>query len=411
MEINPNSIQFYSKIHDLVNYYQKDPEEEKLNHIYSLIKEHFQNVDASLEIDQLNQLRVKFSQIDIDKNNKIMKLINNILSGSKEELQEPQISNWETIPDEIKVLFISYLGDETAKTARVNQELFRLFKTPIVQAGMIERYAERLSFDDLLKLSTRGGRAVKSLDLSQREDVTDAHLASLLKAYPNLQMLKLKDCDISDEGLKSIAQLPNLQILNLKKCNQITDEGLKSIAQLHNLQMLNLNVCLKITNEGLKSIAQLSHLQTLKLHACNISDEGLKSIAQLPNLQTLDLAFCDDITDEGLKSLISLQHLKKINLNHCWRITNAGLKSIAQLHNLQMLNLKSCWQITDEGLKSIAQLQNLKKLHLGVCRKITEEGLKSIAQLPNLQTLELYGCDISDEGLKSIAQPNLQIYI
>ena len=78
---------------------------------------------------------------------------------------------------------------------------------------------------------------------------------------------------------------------------EITDDGLKDIAQLQNLVALELGGT-KITDKGLSEVAELQNLKLLNLNGTKITDTGLKALVQLPNLESLFLLHTQ-ITDEG----------------------------------------------------------------------------------------------------------------
>jgi uncharacterized membrane protein len=83
---------------------------------------------------------------------------------------------------------------------------------------------------------------------------------------------------------------------------KITDQGLKTIAQLTNLTQLNLEHT-AIQDDGLKQLTSLAHLTTLNLVGNRISDAGLMTIASLPGLEKIYL-YQTDVTSEGVSTVL-----------------------------------------------------------------------------------------------------------
>ena len=165
---------------------------------------------------------------------------------------------------------------------------------------------------------------------------------------------------------------------------QVTDAGLKELAELKNLQALDLSQNNLVTDAGLKELAGLKSLQKLTLHDTKVTDAGLKELAGLKNLQTLDLSRT--------------------------KVTGVRLKELAGLKNLQTLYVYDA-PVTDTGLKELAGLKNLQTLHFGNTQ-VTNVGLKELAELKSLQTLYLERTQVTDAGLKELqkALPGCRIY-
>jgi hypothetical protein len=113
--------------------------------------------------------------------------------------------------------------------------------------------------------------------------------------------LDLGRSDVSDEGLKGLAELKSLQSLDLGFNLSLTDEGLKELAGLKNLQSLDLGANLSLTNAALKQLAGLKNLHSLNLGITYVSDVGLKELAGLKSLQSLNLSNTQ-VTAAGLRA-------------------------------------------------------------------------------------------------------------
>jgi hypothetical protein len=90
-----------------------------------------------------------------------------------------------------------------------------------------------------------------------KNDLTDAGLACLVVACPDMEILDLFSCyRITDTGLAILAAVcPRLRKLNLGHCNQITDTGLASLATgCPAITDLYLGHCDHMTDTGLASL-------------------------------------------------------------------------------------------------------------------------------------------------------------
>ena len=177
----------------------------------------------------------------------------------------------------------------------------------------------RLSYSLKDISAAKGLRNLSWLDLSDKEQITDA---GLLYLPGSLKTLDLQgDSQITDAGIKSLSALTSLTSLNLKGVEQITDAG------LHYLP---------------------GSLKTLKLEGdSRITNAGLKTLSTLPSLTSLDLAHLRNITDAGLQELIPLRSLTTLELAGDWEITNAGLKTLSTLPSLTSLDLRGDDKITE----------------------------------------------------------------
>lgn len=85
----------------------------------------------------------------------------------------------------------------------------------------------------------------------------------------------------------------------LNNCHEITDEGLRDI-----VETLKCLTCLaisgdNITDNGLRCIAQLSRLKKLTLQWCDITETVLCYIASLKRLRHVNISDCQHITSKG----------------------------------------------------------------------------------------------------------------
>ena len=118
--------------------------------------------------------------------------------------------------------------------------------------------------------------------------ITDAGMASLdLKSLVNLS---LDGVPITDDGLKSLPDLPALRILQLTN-TQIEGPGLSRVAAFRNLEQLVLNGS-AVTDEGLHHLAGAKRLERLHVDGIPLSAAGLKPVVALPGLRYLSIRGC-----------------------------------------------------------------------------------------------------------------------
>lgn len=143
---------------------------------------------------------------------------------------------------------------------------------------------------------------------------------ALLKYNP--KMINVRDCKITDNGIKHMTNLEELYVI----CNKnITDFALENLS---NLKILNIGGYSGITNEGLKKLNNLAEFTP----SDDITGEGL---IYLKKLKILDLKFNEMIADNDIKHL---ENLEEINLSYNKKITIDGLKELKKLKKLDIRN-------------------------------------------------------------------------
>lgn len=112
----------------------------------------------------------------------------------------------------------------------------------------------RLGSDAVLRTlipEIAGCPALTYLNLSENRGITDRGL-EYLSAAPQITMLNLSSCDVTNEGLRALKALSRLEHLELSYCNRLTDNALLALRDLTRLEYLDLLGCLKMTHAALK---------------------------------------------------------------------------------------------------------------------------------------------------------------
>lgn len=270
----------------------------------------------------------------------------------------------------------------------------------------------------------RGGQGeIIGLDFRDTE-VTDETLVAVGK-LSQLQQLDLRDGSISDAGLAHLTELKQLKALRLSGKSgdtNVTDDGMKFVAQLPNLKLLSLD-SLWVSEIGLSELRGMANLQELYMAETTIADEAIEIMASMPKLkklrlaktqigapaiaampqleklEELDLSECAQLSDEAMGPLAEMKSLKKLNL---WRVnlTDQGIQPIGKLSNLESLNLDNT-RLTDAGLPAIGGLKKLTFLHLG-STSISNAGLDELKELKNLKNLIVTRTAVTQEGVDAL---------
>jgi hypothetical protein len=85
------------------------------------------------------------------------------------------------------------------------------------------------------------------INLSENRKITDTGLV-YLTGFSDLVYLNLSSCNLKNNGLVNLQDIPSLETLDLSYCNRLTGQALKNLRGLPNLASLNLQGCIKITN-------------------------------------------------------------------------------------------------------------------------------------------------------------------
>ncbi|KAK3548423.1 hypothetical protein QTP70_012837 [Hemibagrus guttatus] len=251
-----------------------------------------------------------------------------------------------------------------------------------------------------------------------------------------LKMLRLCNCDITDEGCVALAAAlrpeSHLKELDLKD-NDLGEQGVKLLTDIkehgkYTLEKLILGDC-DLTEKSCAVLASVlssdsTHLTELRLSRNKLQDSGVKHLSEALQssnckLKTLRLNTCS-ITEEGFTALISAlrmnpSHLRVLDLGRN-KAGQTGLDLLCDLLKeqsckLEKLKLFDCG-ITQEGSTHlisalISNPSHLRELDLG-WNKIRDPGMRLISdllrnELCKLEILKLHDCNITLEGCVALA--------
>jgi len=236
-----------------------------------------------------------------------------------------------------------------------------------------------------------------------REITNYGHMNNTIKnpIDKSLRNTKLKQVT----GIKAKAELRN----------DITDEYLNMLwnPDFINITKIDLNGCTQITNEGLKTIADsLPNLTHIDLYDTQITDEGLKTIATSEcryKLTTLILGgdvVGQNITDYGMGWIgANCRNLKSIHISDT-RVRNRGLEFLMNCTEITDINLKNTL-VSDTGVTLLATIlgDGLESINLaGGQTIVSDTSVEAIANnCPNLKNISLARRNITDMGVQALA--------
>ncbi|HEY9793290.1 MAG TPA: protein kinase [Candidatus Obscuribacterales bacterium] len=295
--------------------------------------------------------------------------------------------------------------DESLRTGwqrMLNQQKLYLNKTQVTDFGL-NFVALILPLQELNLNST----AVKNLSPLQKlrylqqldvgtTGVNDKSLPPIVK-LPLRQLIVAND-DITDQGVKTIAQIKTLDHLDVAGTN-ITDNAAGILATLPNLHVWILDRT-KITDAFAERMPT-EQPTYLALNSTGLTNKGLLQLtSRLPNLQ--GVSFGDSATDDkSVDILCSVRNLHQVYLNKTCA-NDTTVKKFSQLKHLETLGLDE-GSISSAGVEHLKQTPSLQQLQLNY-DQISDATVHTISSLHGLHSLSLVGNPITDASLPDIAK-------
>jgi hypothetical protein len=236
-----------------------------------------------------------------------------------------------------------------------------------------------------------------------------------------VQLLDLRTVKATDDGLKTVADMPQLEGI-IVKGDDVTDAGIRALAKCRSLDNVSLLFTKKVTDAGVKELAALPKLQILSLSGLTLTGSAFEPFAGSKTLKFVTLDYVDGLTDDGAKNLAKLPNLDALKIGRGFgetKLTAAGIKAIVDARlpakfefdkkliddSLLESLVKKGWLYgpTPPGVKDTkpATAEEVKYVSLGDS-KITDKGLATILNCTNLTYLDLNGTGVTDEGVKKL---------
>jgi Protein kinase domain len=180
--------------------------------------------------------------------------------------------------------------------------------------------------------------------------VTDDLLLTL-NHLAGLRSLVLPACDISNEGLSYIANLPSLTELQLG-LTKVTGSGMTRMKWLKKLEKFQA-FDMRDLSSFISAIQKSKSIRVLNLARNKFTTKDIQMLSGIPYLADLSLSN-SNITDHDLAYLVKLKHLTDLNISAC-KITPAAIPYLEQMPMLQVLGITTDnWSPADEARLKLA---------------------------------------------------------
>jgi hypothetical protein len=197
--------------------------------------------------------------------------------------------------------------------------------------------------------------------------------------------IQLFQMGVTDADMRHFDLLPEWHFITLREC-PVSDAGLKYLANQKGLRFLDIGETEVTTVHPLRECVRLQQLWCDRLE--KMTDRKAVALAGFRDLWFLDLAWAG-IGDATAGRLASLTELRKLYLVGT-KITDEGLESIGRLPKLEVLNLHRTG-ITDEGLRHLHGLPKLRLVGVGETQ-VTNKGRAALQRAcPDLKVVDHTG--------------------
>jgi|GEM_PF-4146327 len=223
----------------------------------------------------------------------------------------------------------------------------------------------------------------------------------LLKALSNLRVLLLRNCGAQDSWLVHIGDMSKLEELDLYE-GLFSDARISELTRLPELEVLGIEGC-GITNLSIQHLRAIPKLRYLRLGWNPISASGLQQLenTKLARLELGGLAF----RNEEASAVRDIESLQTLIVPDGLAISSIGFGSLSFMPNLTRLELGG-GGLNDDDLISLRRMDKLRRLTLVDFEDITGSFVTQMVTTGScVEELRLYGCDsLSDAGLEYISR-------
>jgi len=168
-------------------------------------------------------------------------------------------------------------------------------------------------------------RSLHSLEIMS-DRITDQSLTVLVEGAPRLCSMELSSSGINGRFLSKLAG--EMFWLRLDDC-AITDEALKSLPQIPNIEVFSIRHAVNVTDAGIKDVSSLKMLTGLDVTGTKISKVGLLSLSKLESLDTMVLDDCKGINDDCIETLVAFPSITRLSIQNT-SLTEAGVMRLRE---------------------------------------------------------------------------------
>ena len=227
---------------------------------------------------------------------------------------------------------------------------------------------------------------------------SDADLASVWDAFPEVERLDLANARITDQTLDALGHLRRLRVLDLTG-TRVSDRGVAGLTRLPRLEYLYLERT-DITDRALAALNDLPSLKSLDIVETRATQAGVKTL--VVERPSLGVVWSPRPGDRHLRAARRIEELgghatpdprSFEYLVICptdWRGRAEGLDGIADLERVTIVGVFGTW-FGDDGLKHLMPIKGLRKLSL-IKTAVTPTGLLQLKGLSRPERMRDYGC-------------------
>ena len=315
--------------------------------IYFKVTMNRQLVGVTVTNDSINEVKVRYVEINLDKANNSLKIAS-IYTTKINERQSLRYW-WNAMPSAWK----NYFGKDLKindtiplKSVMLVNESDFIYTYPVVTHNgtetIVTEWKEAIVREGLDNLY----KQLKSLSSIQTVDVSNIKTITTLD--PLSELSELQTLNITGTNVSDLSPLRNANKLKILKADH---------TRINDLTPLRYDIMLNELNVAYSDVQSLSVLETLnnmeRLDVAHTQVNSLQAVENCPELTSLNAEGCRIGSIAALKNLTKLENL---NINH----TNVrDLSPLSGLSNLRSLKISNTSVSNLEPLREISELREL----------------------------------------------------
>lgn len=200
--------------------------------------------------------------------------------------------------------------------------------------------------------------------------------------------LKFDALQLDEKAIRQIVTLfPDLEILSLVGCN-LSNNAVAQLASLKSLKSLDLSGNPGLTGDAFLSKFEFPRLEKLKIVGCHQFDphDIQKIFLRCKCVSELTFGNNQAIDDALLEMISTNRQLDKLTLSNCRDVTNAGIKSLSRI---SYLTIADCEMVTPDCIQYFIDSGTIRELSLG--KTITTETIKEYRKAKTFAFFEKNG--------------------
>lgn len=284
-------------------------------------------------------------------------------------------------------------GNVKVKTSVKKKKVEELFSIYEQDGQLVVTGKNEFNDDDLSRLRRRldGKERIKLRFVKKNIDGTGfKYLVNL-----PIEELILDFCTLNAESGKFVKEMRMLDVLILRNCD-ITDDFIVNIGIHPNITMLEIGGS-ELTDKSIPYIARFPKIDNVALSSAKITDKSLAYLANCPTIQSLSVNH-NDITSTGIKELVKLPYLTYLDVSSTNNQNKACLIAISKMPNLHQIKLGGHLNFEPKDLLILNQSKTIRIVKLSELRPISKY-LPYLTKLSKLHKIDIGDSDLADSDL------------